>query len=127
MRAIITALFLILFSQSAGAMDNESLYKNCKLYSDNNFELTDDSSLNLKSLICQTYITAIGDVVNESCFGGLLNLEYSNIKADFKYTDIYAIIQSYVNDMRESPEEWKYYASESVVKAILSISGECPN
>ena len=126
MRTIITALFLILFSQSAGAANVGFFYKVCKPFADNGFEIksADDS-------ICFSYFLG----VNQSNFHACKNLkdignqitENENLPDKEKgyltaylltipYTsnlahtdgDVDPLIQAFVNWAEKNPEKWKY-------------------
>ena len=126
MRAIITALFLILFSQSAGAMTNQDLYKYCKSYTDAGFDISKMEYFE-DALICTSYFNAIGHMIGEACNAYDINYELAGIKPDFKQENLAATIQYYVNYMSEKPEYWKYVPSLHVATSSLKISGQCPN
>ena len=130
MRTILAAISLILITQSVGAVTNEGLYKSCKAVADNNFETTPDNAMH--SISCQTYIAAIGELVRQSCrIDDLeLNINPFNLvdkKLDFNHSDINAIIQYYVNNMRDQPEAWKYYPAVEILFSIAAISDPCSN
>jgi hypothetical protein len=126
MRTIITAQFLILFSQSAGALTTGDLYKFCKSYTDAGFDISkmEDS---VDALICQSYFDAIGGLLGQACFVTSVNIEISDMKPNYEPENIEATIQEYVNTMSESPEYWKFDAALAVALSHKNISGECPN
>ena len=129
MRAIITALFLILFSQSAGAISNRELYKFCKSYTDAGFDTSkmEDSG---HALICQTFFVAVGNLIQAACYDPMVNYEIAGEyrrKPNYEPENIEATIQHFVNETSEMPEYWRYKASLAVVSSHIKISGECPN
>ena len=126
MRAIITALFLILFSQSAGAISNQDLYKFCKSYTDVGFDLSKMEN-STSGLICMTYFRAIGDLVSQACFANFSTYEIDGKKPNFETENLEATMQEYVNTISEMPKYWKFNANVNIVHSHLYISGECPN
>lgn len=126
MRIMITALFLILFSQSAGAISNGDLYKACKSYTDAGFDMSKMEYIE-DALICTTYFKAVGSLIMQACGVPNINYEISGIKPNYEPENIEATIQQYVNYISQKPERWKYDASLNVALSHIKISGECPN
>ena len=58
MRVFLTTIILTMLVQPASAATVESIYKNCKPYADSGFELPQDTTGVLNSVMCIGYITA---------------------------------------------------------------------
>ena len=109
MRAIITALFLILFSQSAGANTYvEDIVKKCTPFSNNGFEITDANSY-----FCFVYFEAARDIAVTNCESFRMfeenNIPYHEVIKKFKSGQIPSVaifIQQYLNIAKERPEVW---------------------
>lgn len=114
-----------LFSaNTATALTNEELYEWCKPFADSGFKSTSDGSL-----LCAAYIAGAIDNASVIC-DELEDLAKSNsslasVRSFFggKYeTSNKALIQAYVNKMKNEPEKWRYGAHGEVLEAIKAIA-----
>ena len=126
MRTIITALFLIVFSQSAGALTNQDLYEYCKPYADAAFDFSKMEDP-INSIVCITYFTAIGSLIGQACDSNSINYEIDGMKPNYEPQNLDATVQDYVNKISEMPKYWRFDASLAVALSHKNISGDCPN
>lgn len=113
---LLIAWLMVLMASNANAVTNETLYQNCKEYSERGFR-----GETLGDLACTTYFIGVGETSRMNCWletltGIPFNSENNN-----------AAIQHYVIEMKNKPEEWKMNAALYVFKSLRLINGsECP-
>lgn len=112
------------FSSDAYALKNENLYKWCKAYTDSGFEISSSNSM------CLAYVAGIRDLSQGICLA-LNNTADTSRTADvmkkffavsLSETSTDSIIQHYVNEMRQSPQDWDQNAASYVVEAISAFA-----
>lgn len=119
---VVSSFFLISSATFAGGnLSNGSLYKYCKPYSDRAFqaETQDD-------LTCVMYFTGavnslayICTVLQSERYSALPDHLTSPTKSVFAVSpefEIKPIIQSYVNDMKMKPSDWKYSSTSDIME-----------
>ena len=123
MRKIISAIFFILVAQSAMAMSNETLYKDCKLHARNGFSLAEsEGDLELISQsYCEGYMLGIIEKAQNIC--NFFKSSKTDSSAEFqdrwrfaayafgtsaKNDNLHAIILSFINWAEDNPEKWSY-------------------
>ena len=127
MRTVCFVVFAtsVLFTASAAtALTNEELYEWCKPFADSGFKSTSDGSL-----LCAAYIAGAIDNASVIC-DELEDLAKSNsslasVRSFFggKYeTSNKALIQAYVNKMKNEPSRWKYNPSNAMSEVIREIA-----
>lgn len=124
---LLIAGLMVLMAGNANAFTNEHLYKFCKSYADNGFELNDEG------LACRTYFVGVYDGANSVC---LIAEEVRNPKNKNEGFDVLvemlgvgkggasydAVIQHYLNRMRNEPQSWDQNAQWFVVQSLQSFS-----
>ena len=113
MRTVCFVVFVtsVLFTASAAtALTNEALYRWCKSYADSGFNSTSD-----ESMLCSAYITGAVDYAKGVCFTmedqaktdatQAFTRSFFGASSD---TNTNALIQAYVNKMKNEPNKWDY-------------------
>lgn len=124
MRLLFTTIILTMFAQPLLAATVESLYKNCKPYANNGFELPQDQLGILNALMCRGYITATIENASAVCVGiGLARIYLKNaneseltiMTLDALASDLgssansdnfNAATQAFLNFAERNPEKW---------------------
>ncbi|MDC6457791.1 hypothetical protein OAW66_01635 [Alphaproteobacteria bacterium] len=138
MRALLTGIFLcVMVSSSTNAASIGGLYKDCKKFADNSFEITlSDKGSGTR---CGIYFSAIRDFASEICikwpdedgFNAGAKSALNIIRKIYGVGDINsasginASIQHFVNAVASKPEDWKYSPESDVVKSLQAIGGAC--
>lgn len=118
---------MLLMAGNANAFTNEDLYKICKGYVDNGFEL------NNEGMLCRAYFVGVFDGANSVC---VLAKELRNPKLNNEGFDVLvemlgvgndkasydAVIQHYLNRMQNEPQSWDQNAQWYVVQSMQSFS-----
>lgn len=113
---LLIAGVLVFVAFNANAVTNETLFQNCKEYSERGFK----GSV-LGDLACTTYFIGVGETSRLNCWletptGIPFNSENNN-----------AAIQHYINEMKNKPEQWKQNAALDVLMSLRFINGsDCP-
>ena len=138
MRVLLTGIILyVMVSSSTNAASIGGLYKDCKKYADNSFEigLSDKGS----GTRCTIYFSAIRDFASEICIKWSKEDGYNaQVKSTLNVvrkiygvggindtSDINASIQHFVNVVANKPEDWKYSPERDVIKSLQAIGGTC--
>ena len=138
MRVFLTGIILcVMVSSSTNAASIGGLYKDCKKFADNSFEirLSDKGS----GTRCSIYFSAIRDFASEICLKWPDEDSYnaqtkSTLKVVRKIygvggindaSGINASVQHFVNVVANKPEDWKYSPERDVVKSLQAIGGTC--
>jgi hypothetical protein len=112
MRLILTTIILILFSQPVWAMSNEILYKNCRVYADNNFSLSSEDYPDwpdyTDAVVCAAYIRATIDAANFICLFSEDRFTKRIWGASADNDDLNAVAQSFLNHAKANPAQWEY-------------------
>ena len=128
MRALLTILFLIFFSQTAYAIKNEDLNNACKPYVNANSDFTKMEKQEIYETVnCMFYFEAIIDLLNATCRGKTLTLNFDGIALNAELPLIDSYIEDYVTKMNESKDKSNDLAIGYVLESMLKITGECPN
>ena len=138
MRVLFTGIVLcVMVSSSTNAASIGGLYKDCKKFADNSFEirLSDNGS----GTRCSIYFSAIRDFASEICIKwpdedgfnagakNALNVmrKVYGVGGIDDASGINASIQHFVNAVANKPEDWKYSPESDVVKSLQAIGGAC--
>ena len=123
-RFLFLLVALLLANTNVNAMTNQSLYKWCKPYSDRAFNLTED-----EDFYCRTYITGVWEYARFIC-DAMTNAAGKHKTADLtrsffgasaeQTTD--ALIQLYVNKMKNDPEQWQYAPTAALREVFQEIA-----
>ena len=114
---LLIAGVMVLMAGSANAITNEILYKYCKSYADDNFEFTQEHTV--ESVSCFSYISGVGQLMRYNCE------TQSPYRAAYQTKDTDAIVQDYLNRIKNQPKDWKYAAADDVARSVIVISKEC--
>ena len=130
-------LFLCLFSlvalstnqNSALAISNEDLYKQCKPFADRAFKQTDGSEY--ADLACAAYIAGALEYAQAICFALRGAAEESPEQAftrsffgASRNANIDAVIQAYVNKVKNEPDKWDYQPN-AALRAVFVAMAPC--
>ena len=125
-RFVVLVLTLLISNNSAAAMTNEGLYKWCKPYADRAFsdEAQDD-------VLCKAYIIGAFEYAGGLCFtmkeAAKTDANQAFTRSFFgvsKDANINALIQAYVNKMKNEPEKWKY-APNAALRQVFTELAPC--
>lgn len=120
----LTLILLVPLSSNSFAMTNESLYKWCKPFADHAFEVEDSDDIS-----CLAYITGAFEYADLICFT-MSEAAEDNISSSFTRSyfganaDINnnAVIQAYVNKMKNEPENWEYSPNEALRQVFTEVA-----
>jgi len=109
---------------SAFAISNEDLYKQCKPYADRAFEPTEYSDL-----LCLAYIGGAIEYAQAICFA---MSDAAKTKPDQAFTRSFfgaspdvnydAIVQAYVNKIKNEPENWGYKPNAALRQIFTALT-----
>lgn len=113
---LLIAGLMVLMAGNAYATDTERLYFACKAYADSGFQIDASSNNNLlsQSLYCVTYMSAVRDSGQFNCLVAKEHEEkfLKDIVATTgigltERNNLFAVIQSFLNEAKANPESWK--------------------
>lgn len=123
---VLTLILLVSLSSNSFAMNNESLYKWCKPYADRAFKMEVNNDLG-----CLAYITGAADYADLVCFTMNLQVKkepreifiqsYFGATVDANNKNVDALIQAYLNKMKNEPEKWQYSPKESLREIFTEL------
>ena len=100
-------------------MSNETLYRSCKSFADNGFNV---ATSDISHHMCFVYIVGVGEASNA------IKCNFGGFGAPYDKESLNAVIQDYVNRMKEQPEDWRYTAAVDVMVSLANINGvKCEN
>lgn len=124
---LLLAGMMVLMAGNANAFENEDLYKLCKSYVDNGFELNEEG------IACRAYFMGVFDGANSVCALGKelhdpklpnngfdILVEMMGVGASEHSYD--AVIQNYLNRMQSEPQIWDQNAQWYVVQSMQVFS-----
>ena len=121
---ILTLILLVPLSSSSFAMTNEGLYKWCKPWADRAFEMKEYDDLN-----CLAYVTGALEYAIHICY---IMTEAAKEDSSSAYARSFfgaskdanprAVIQAYVNKMKNEPERWKYTPNAALQKVFTEVA-----
>lgn len=121
---ILTLILLVPLSSSSFAITNETLYKYCKPYADRAFEMKDNNDIS-----CLAYVTGAWEYANGICF---IMIEAAKNDSGAAYARSFfgasgdvnsdALIQAYVNKMKNEPERWKYTPNTAIREIFTEVA-----
>lgn len=131
MRLIFCSLILFAsLSVPAHAIDNGSLYKDCKKLADRSFQVAA-----LTDIVCVTYFRGVLDNALSLCdsWGSTAELQQPGERRDtiemFRKSEgvasevnIEAAVQIYVNKLEKKPEKWTYRADYEVLTSLQQLA-----
>ena len=125
MRVLILSLVLLVpLSSNAFAMINEDLYKMCKPYADRAFKAQETLDLG-----CVSYVTGAleyADFICSSLSGAAKESQDLAISRSFfgasRYANKSAVIQAYVNKMKNEPDKWKHTPNEALREVFTEVA-----
>ena len=107
-------------------MTNEALYKYCKPYADRAFEIKETNDLS-----CLAYVTGAWEYANHICsvmIEAAKNDSDSAVIRSFfgasRDVNSDALIQAYVNKMKNEPERWQY-SPHTAMREVFSEVAPC--
>lgn len=132
---LITLFIFFAMPTLAQATSNADLYKDCKKYADNSFQIKDISG----DLTCMIYFIAIRDVAAGICekwgeekdFSPDVQRTLGALRKHFGArpasgaNQMQASIQHYVNEIAKKPEAWKFNPHKDVITSLQAIGGSC--
>ena len=121
---ILTLILLVPLSSNAFAMTNEVLYKWCKPYADRAFKV--EENLDVK---CLAYFTGALEYANHICYimtdaakndtGSAFARSFFGASED---ANSEALIQAYVNKMKNEPERWRYTPNAALREVFTKVA-----
>ena len=117
--SIKTVFVISLLAAGSNASTNENLYKWCKSYVDQGFEIE-----TITDAYCIGFFDGIGSLASDNCTMARKSSESALYFLSIDRTKYIkdAAIQQYVNTIKDKPQKWGYGAHGEVLEAQKTIA-----
>lgn len=123
-RFVVFGLVLLMTNNYASAMTNEGLYKWCKPFADRAFSADTEGDV-----LCKAYILGALDYAKGLCFTmgeqAKTDATQAFVRSFFgasKDANTNALIQAYVNKMKNEPNKWEYTPNAALRQVFKELA-----